>query len=203
MARVSVARILVLDDDEALCRRLGSWLAAARYDVVTFSQIAGALEHLQRAPAHVALIDLQMPDVVPRDALTAVGRAAPRARLLAMAAFPTLELALDAMRSGAHDLLEKPLQTATLLAAVERQAHQVGLIARTETELAALIGQRLRGLRAALSKTQAEVAAEAGISPAQLSQIESGKSATSLWTLSRLCAALDQPLRALFDEPLG
>lgn len=200
MPRVAVPRVLVLDDDEGLLRKLAAWIAAAGYDVVTFAAPSAAREHLQRAQAHIVLVDLQMPDVTPRDVIPSLAAAAPRARMIAMAAFPSVEQVTEAMRHGTRDLLEKPIQQSALLAALERQAHDLGLIARTEAELSALIGERLRVLRAAADKSQSEVAAEAGISSAQLSQIESGKSATSLWTLARLCAALDETLVRLFQE---
>ena len=44
------------------------------------------------------------------------------------------------------------------------------------------------------------MAEAAGITPAQLSQIELGKTATSTWTLARIAGTLRIPLTKLFDE---
>lgn len=199
MTRIAPVRVLVLDDEEAACRRIAAWLAQANFDVVTFTSLETAELHLQRAPVHVALVDCTLPDLEATVVLDRLRSAAPRMRSIAMAAFPQTAFVLEVIRNGARDLLEKPVSEPALRAAIERQLPELGLSTRTENELQLRIGQRLRTLRAAAGKTQAELAEDASVSPALLSQIESGRSATSIWTLARLCAAMGQPISAVFQ----
>lgn len=75
-----------------------------------------------------------------------------------------------------------------------------------ERALARQLGATLRAHRARLRLTIAELAREAAISRGMLSKIETGQTATSLDTLSRLARALGVPLGQLFidyDAPAG
>lgn len=56
-------RLLVVDDDEAICRQLASGLASAGFQVVTAHDAAGAMAQAARTPPDVAIVDLGMPDV--------------------------------------------------------------------------------------------------------------------------------------------
>lgn len=56
-------RLLVVDDDEAICRQLAAGLAAAGFQVVTAHDAGGALEQASLTPPDVAIVDLGMPGV--------------------------------------------------------------------------------------------------------------------------------------------
>jgi DNA-binding response OmpR family regulator len=56
-------RLLVVDDDEAICRQLAGGLAAAGFQVVTAHDAAGALAQAGQTPPDVAIVDLGMPGV--------------------------------------------------------------------------------------------------------------------------------------------
>jgi two-component system, sensor histidine kinase and response regulator len=56
-------RLLVVDDDEAICRQLASGLASAGYQVVTAHDASGAIAQSTLTPPDVAIVDLGMPDV--------------------------------------------------------------------------------------------------------------------------------------------
>lgn len=59
----SAVRVLVVDDDVAICNQLASGLAHAGYQVVTANDAAGALAQANQTPPDVAIVDLGMPDV--------------------------------------------------------------------------------------------------------------------------------------------
>lgn len=194
-------RLLLVDDDQALCRRLSGWLAEAEYEVLSFTDADEALRLAERAHCAAALVDLQLPDVPGVEIIARLLRVAPRTRVIAMAAFPQAQDVISAMRAGASDVLEKPIQQPSLLAALERQLAAAGVVARGEDEFNRWLGGRLRALRQAAERSIDDVAEAGGITAAQLSQIERGVSATTTWTLARLCAALHVPLAALFRSP--
>lgn len=190
MTTLLPVRVLVLDDDDAVCRRLSGWLHEADYDVATFGAPAEAANYLQKVSVHVALVDMTMPDISGVELLAQLREVAPRTQLIALAAFPEIQPTLAAFRAGARDLLEKPIQQPALLDAVRRQLAELGMVARSEEEFNRRLGARVRTARAACNMTLSEVASVCGISAAQLSHIELGKTGTSAWMLGRICAAL-------------
>ncbi len=56
-------RLLVVDDDEAICRQLAGGLASAGFQVVTAHDAIGAMAQAAVTPPDVAIVDLGMPDV--------------------------------------------------------------------------------------------------------------------------------------------
>lgn len=193
-------RILLIDDDRTVCRRLHEWLDAKGYEVFAFTKPALGLEQARRLPCDLALVDLRLPEVEGVDVLARLRGDSPQTRLVALAAFPETREIIAAIRAGARDLLIKPIQPEALYQAVERQLAEVGIGPRTEGEFNRRLGSRVRRLRLGAQRTQEEVARAAGITAAQLSQIELGKTGTTVWTLARISGALRVPLAAFFAE---
>jgi DNA-binding NtrC family response regulator len=193
-------RTLVIDDDETVCRRLQGWLDAAAYDVMTSTKAGDGLRLAERVHFELALVDLRMPEQDGADVIASLHNISPSTRVVAMSAFPDPQQVIAAMRAGASDLLEKPIQEPTLLAALDRQLAEVGCIARTEADFNRRLGARLRHLRRERGLTLSQVTEACGITPAQLSQIELGKTATTTWTLARICGAMKAPLPTVFAQ---
>ena len=163
----------------------------------TFTEPAPGLEHAARAPCQVGLVDLRLAGADGLELIAAVRAAAPAMRLIAMSAFPDAHQVIAALRAGACDLLEKPVQRKALLEALERQLAETGITVRSEHEFNRRLGARIRAVRTQAELTLTDVAAQCGLTIAQLSQIELGKSATSSWTLARIGSALRTPLPKL------
>ncbi len=197
--RISV-RTLVIDDDLAVCRKLHGWLAAAAFDVITFTDPSEGLRYATENPCQLALVDLRLPQAEGTEVIASLLTASPQTRVVAMAAFPERDQVVAATQAGARDLLEKPIQQLTLLTALERQLAEMGIAARTEAEFNRRLGARMRALRTDAGRKLNEVAAAADITSAQLSQIELGKTATTTWTLARICSALQTPPTSVFSE---
>lgn len=200
MMRIIPIRTLVIDDDDAVCRKVGGWLREAACDVVTFTDPEAALAHTTRAAGQVGLVDLRLGGTDGVAVVAALRKAAPAMRLIAMSAFPDAKQVIAAMRAGARDLLEKPIQREALLTALERQLAEVGVPVRSESEFNRRLGARIRAVRTQAKRTLATVAADCGLTVAQLSQIELGKSATSTWGLARICGALATPMDRLLSD---
>ncbi len=200
MMRIIPVRTLVIDDDDAVCRKVAAWLREAACDAVTFTVPAQGLEHAARAPCQIGLVDLRLAQTDGAEVIAALRAAAPDMRIVAMSAFPEARQVVAAMRAGASDLLEKPIQRESLLDALERQLAQVGVSVRSEKEFNQRLGARLRTVRMQAARTLADIAADCGLTVAQLSQIELGKSATSTWGLARIGSALKTPLDKLLAD---
>ena len=200
MMRLIPVRALVIDDDESVCRKLGAWLCEEACDVVTFTSADEGLAHVARAPCHFALVDLRLGEADGVAIVAALRQVAPTMRVIAISAFPESKQVIAAMRAGAGDLLEKPVQREALLEAVRRQLAAGGVAVRSEDEFNRRLGARIRSVRTRAERTLADVAGQCGLTVAQLSQIELGKSATSTWGLARICSALATPLGRLLSE---
>lgn len=198
-ARIPV-RTLVIDDDEAVCRSIRDWLLDAAHEVLTFTRAADGVQTAARVPCQLALVDLRMPDIDGSEVIAALNAASPDTRIVAMSAFPETPQVLDAVRAGARDLLTKPIGREPLLSTLNRQLADLGICGHTEQDFNQRLGRRLRTLRQQAERTLTDVATCAGISPAQLSQIELGRNATSTWTLARICGALRLPMARLFES---
>lgn len=197
MMRTIPVRVLVIDDDEAVGRRLGGWLREAGFDVTTFTRPGEGLAHAARAPGPVALVDLHLAGADGLETIASLRVVAPQTRVIALSAFPDVPQVVAAVRAGARDLLEKPIQRESLLAALDRQLAETGLHIRDEEDFNRRLGARLRTVRTERELTLGDVAERCGLTAAQLSQIELGKSATSTWSLARIAAALETPLDRL------
>jgi len=199
MPRLIAVRVLVVDDDEAVCRRLATWLADAAYDVATFTDPQAALEYARKVESRLGLVDLRLPTMEGAELIRELRQISPALRIIALAAFPEVREVIAAVRAGARDVLEKPLQPAAVLEALERQLAEIGVSVRTEEDYNRRLGARLRAARAGAGLTLQSVARECGLSEAQLSAIELGRTATSTWTLARICAALRIPPATLLN----
>lgn len=200
MMRIIPVRILVIDDDDRVCRKVGAWLREWACDVLTYTNPAEGLAQAGRVPCHAGLVDLRLAGTDGVDVIATLRKIAPPMRVIAMSAFPDAAQVVAAMRAGARDLLEKPVQQPALQQALERQLAEVGITVRSEEEFNRRLGARIRAVRTRSEQTLAEVAGQCGLTAAQLSQIELGKSATTTWALGRICSALETPLGKFFHD---
>jgi DNA-binding NtrC family response regulator len=198
-ARIRI-RVLIVDDEDAVCRRLRGWLEPRLFEVSTFGRGDDAIAYAARVPHEVALIDLRMADQDGVQVIRDMREASPATRVIAMTAFPEVPQVLAAVRAGAADLLDKPVQEPALVRALETQLALAGVVARDETDFNRRLGHRVRAVRQAAERTLEQVAEASDLSAAQLSQIELGKTATTTWTLARICGALHVPLDRLFRD---
>jgi DNA-binding NtrC family response regulator len=113
-------KILIVDNDAELVSVLQRHLEHEDRAVTTAAGGAEAQAALAREEFAVVLTDLVMDGVDGLAVLQEAQRAQPRARVVVMTAFGTIESAIDAMRRGAYDYLTKPFRLAELSVVVQR-----------------------------------------------------------------------------------
>jgi two-component system, NtrC family, response regulator AtoC len=121
------ATVLVVDDEDLARGVVCETLIDAGYEAIEAGNLAQAHEAVDSGTADIILLDIRLPD---GSGLTLLDRLAlenPRPPVILMTAFGEVELAVDAMKKGALDFLEKPLDLARLLTAVERASEEVAL----------------------------------------------------------------------------
>ncbi|MDT5121882.1 MAG: hypothetical protein QOC96_1364 [Acidobacteriota bacterium] len=125
--------ILLVEDKESLRRVLRLTLEHAGYTVTESADARAATQEISRAPHRLVLTDLRMPHGSGLDVLHAARAADPDIPVIVMTAYGSIDEAVQAMKDGAHDFLQKPVDSNHLLLLVERALEQARL--RTENIL--------------------------------------------------------------------
>jgi two-component system, sensor histidine kinase len=113
-------KVLLVDDDQELCKILGTILQNAGYAVVSAGSCAQALQKAAEHRPDVILLDLKLPDGSGLDLLNKLKDLNPESTPLVMTGFADLESAVAAINGGAIHYLQKPIQHEVLLDLLER-----------------------------------------------------------------------------------
>lgn len=158
-----ILQIAVTDDDDAVRDALAAVLDGPGRRIDTYPHGLAFIESLDRQTPDIAFLDLKMPVLTGLDVLRRIGRVS--FPIVMVSAHGDIATAVEAVRLGAHDFVEKPFTPEAIEAALanalsdEREAAEpeafISLTAR-ETEIAHSLN---RGL------TNKEIAREFGISP--------------------------------------
>lgn len=128
-----MADVLLVEDKDSLRRVLRLTLENAGYSVSEAVDATSALNEIATARHRLVLTDLRMPNGSGLDVLRAARSADADVPVIVMTAFGSIDEAVQAMKDGAHDFLQKPVDSNHLLLLVERALEQARL--RTENVL--------------------------------------------------------------------
>src|SRR5438552_13214781 len=151
------ARVLIVDDDLALCRMLQAVLSEASVHCESVLSPLEALERSRNEEFDAMISDLNMPGMSGMELLAEVRRAHRRCGFVMMTGTEDLQVAVQAMRSGADDYLVKPLQADAILASLERCLAKKGLereLDEYRLKLESIVRDRTAQLRTALRQTE-------------------------------------------------
>ena len=113
-------RVLVIDDEENICRSCVEILRDDGYEVKAFTEASSALRHLGEESADLVLLDLKMPEVSGIDVLKEIKRLYPETLVVIITGYATVETAVTSMKSGAFDYVPKPFTPDELSMTVKR-----------------------------------------------------------------------------------
>ncbi|MEA2205058.1 MAG: hypothetical protein QOE77_1834 [Blastocatellia bacterium] len=125
--------ILLVEDKDSLRRVLRLTLENGGYSVTEAADAREALGQIAKAPHRLVLTDLRMPHGSGLDVLRAARAADGDVPVIVMTAFGSIDEAVQAMKDGAHDFLQKPVDSNHLMLLVARALEQARL--RTENLL--------------------------------------------------------------------
>jgi DNA-binding NtrC family response regulator len=134
-------RITVLDDEPRMGEIIGMVLRREGYDVTAHTEPTQALASLEKDPADLLLTDLRLPGMDGVEVLTRARELDPELPVILMTAHASIPTAIEAMKRGAFDYVEKPFDNAELKALVQR-ALEVTRLARENRYLRAELVQR-------------------------------------------------------------
>jgi two-component system response regulator AtoC len=115
--------VLLVDDEEGILKTLGRALKEEGHDVTATASASEAQRLLSERPFDVFVVDHRMPGRTGLQMIRDLAAAVPegeRPQVLMMTAHATVENAIEAMKLGAYDYLQKPFEVDELLVAVRR-----------------------------------------------------------------------------------
>jgi len=134
-------RVLVLDDEPRMAEIVGMVLRRDGFDVETFTNGNEALARHDADPFDLVLTDLRMPAPDGLEVLKRVRAASSDTPVILFTAHATIANAIEALREGAFDYVQKPFDNEALRACV-RRALEINRLSRENRYLRAELGQR-------------------------------------------------------------
>jgi DNA-binding NtrC family response regulator len=122
-------RVLVVDDHQQARESVAFTLRQAGYQVQGCSSAVEGLKRLERETFDVVVTDLQMPGMTGLEFIAEMRRRRTTARVIMVTAYATIAAAVDAMKHGAFDFLEKPFNVDELEDLVGRARRSGGMAA--------------------------------------------------------------------------
>ncbi|MCC6624863.1 MAG: sigma-54-dependent Fis family transcriptional regulator [Deltaproteobacteria bacterium] len=123
-----MARVLVADDEEGIRSFIAEVLGEEGHEVTLAADGQAALDAAARASFHLVITDLKMPRVDGMTLLARVKAESPETEVIVLTAHATVGGAVEAMKRGAFDYLQKPLGSpAELRLLVQRALERRGL----------------------------------------------------------------------------
>jgi DNA-binding NtrC family response regulator len=118
-------KLLVVDDEPIVGKRLKSALEKYGYDVEVFETGQSAIQRLAEREFDIVVSDVRMEDANGLDVLDAVQRSSSRTKTILITGYATVEVAREALAKGAFDFLAKPFQPKDLRSLIEKAAKEL------------------------------------------------------------------------------
>jgi len=121
-------RLLIVDDEQSirrLCVTVGQGLNFSCSEAETAE---AALATVETAPPDIVVTDLKMPGQSGTDLLRKMKELLPRTEIAIMTGHGSIESAVETMREGAYDYIEKPFRVERLRQLLQRMAEKVRLV---------------------------------------------------------------------------
>ena len=117
-------RILVIDDEAIVRISCERTLVPEGYEVKSTGSGKEGIEFLEKETFNLVLLDLKMPDMDGIEVLNKINVAWPETKVIIITGYSTVDTAVQALRLGAYNFIEKPFTPDTLLNAVKEVFEQ-------------------------------------------------------------------------------
>jgi DNA-binding NtrC family response regulator len=112
--------ILFVDDEKDILTAVKEYLTLQHYNVTAVDSGLKALELVQAQDFEVVFTDLKMPEFTGLDLLAAIKKHRPEIEVVIVTGYGTIETAIEALRLGSYDYLQKPIKLDRLKVLVDR-----------------------------------------------------------------------------------
>jgi len=114
------ATILLVDDEKNARKNIGSYLETEGYEVLLAADLKTARKHISAQEADIVLLDVQLPDGYGPDLLAETAQLPNRPPIIMITAHGKIDMAVEAMKNGAHDFIQKPIKFERLEQSIKR-----------------------------------------------------------------------------------
>jgi DNA-binding NtrC family response regulator len=118
-------KILVLDDEPIVTKRLKPTLERKGYYVETFMKSIDALNRFREHPFDLIITDLKMEGIDGLEFLNEIKKMRPETEAIVITGFATMETAKESFQQGVLDFLAKPFRLSEIQDAVSRAAEKI------------------------------------------------------------------------------
>ncbi|MCW8859430.1 MAG: sigma-54 dependent transcriptional regulator [Deltaproteobacteria bacterium] len=172
-------KVYLIDDDTEMREATAQWLDLSGFVVQSFADAASALDHLNECVDGIVISDLRMPKMDGMALLGHLKELDGDVPVVLLTAHGDVQMAVDAMRRGAYDFIEKPFEPERLLDVVQRACDKYRLVSENRDlrrRLAEPVGleQRLIGNSAVIRRLRDEILDVADTDASVLIQGETG-----------------------------
>ena len=127
-------KVLLVDDEEEFVETLAERMRSRGMDVATSNSGGDALDLIGREPYDVVVLDLQMPGMDGLEALARIKRRKPDIQVVLLTGHATVQKGVEAMKLGALEFLEKPIDLSTLSEIIHKANAEKMILVEEETE---------------------------------------------------------------------
>ncbi len=123
-----MAKILVVDDQDMIRDSLAAILTREGHEVIAANEAQAALARLASSKIDLVITDLKMPKMTGIELLAEVKKIKPDVPVVLMTAFASVQTAVEAMKLGAYDYIQKPFDGDEIKMLVDRTLEHNRLI---------------------------------------------------------------------------
>jgi two-component system response regulator AtoC len=116
--------ILLIEDEEILASNIKRYLERRGYEIVTAGTAREGLALFDQGEIDLVLLDLNLPDLHGLKVLEEIRRRDPRVKVVCVTGSGSVQIAVDAMKGGAHDYATKPVILSELKILIEKALGQ-------------------------------------------------------------------------------
>lgn len=131
------AKVLLVDDEEEFCDLLSERLGSRGMKVDTVNSGEDAVSKVDNESFDAIIVDLSMPGIDGLETLRRIKEKRPDLEIIMLTGHATVQNSIEAMKLGAEDLLEKPVDLQALMEKIKEAKHKrmVVLEKKTSDEL--------------------------------------------------------------------
>jgi len=124
--------VLIVDDDNKARENISEYLRLSGHELFEAGTLKDARELVYKNDPDIAILDVQLPDGYGLELLDELSKLPNKIPVIMMTGYGNIEMAVDAMKNGAHDFLTKPIKDLKIL---ENSIQRAGEIIRMRQEL--------------------------------------------------------------------
>jgi signal transduction histidine kinase/FixJ family two-component response regulator len=151
--------ILVVDDEESVCSVLASLFSREGLQTKAVTSAEEALSTLNGAKPGVALLDIKLPGMDGLDLLHELKTISPDTEVILMTGAASLDTAVEAIRNGAYDYLQKPFESLNVVLSSVRRAFEKRSLSQKNRDLILDLENSNRNLSAAVRRQKSLIEA--------------------------------------------